>query len=259
MNQSQIIEKVKEAKEYLDIDLYPGNLFGAITKNKSYIDKLNLFLVKQDTGKTSGFIGYVEEVPIICINYKRSIGHQNFTLAHELGHYFLHKGQAMTDTDKEIHGNDVEEIENEANIFAKELLYPENLAKEDIQIIKKKNLFSFEESKYDELGDYINSLCEKYYISFDFAINRLIEIYKYVYKVRYVDYNKIRKFKNYLKPYYKRYTDYMYNTNCDHEFYRPYNPLTSIINSYVDILVKNEKISYQTGQAIVKRSKKLEG
>ncbi len=259
MNQGKIIEKVKEAKEYLGIDLYPGNLFDLITKQKDYIDTLNLLLLKLDIGKTSGFIGYVEDVPTICINYKRSIGHQNFTLAHELGHYFLHRGQAMSDTTREIDGHNVEVIEDEANSFAKELLYPVDLVKEDLKFIKSENLFSFIESDFERLGNYINSLCEKYYISFDFAVNRLVEIYKKVYMISYIDYSKVNKFKNALKPYSARYTEYMYNTHCDHEFYKPYNPLTSIIDSYVNALVQNEKISYQTGQAIVKRSKKLEG
>ncbi len=34
---------------------------------------------------------------LICINYKRPIGHQNFTLAHELGHWLLHNGQSISD------------------------------------------------------------------------------------------------------------------------------------------------------------------
>lgn len=258
MNQGQIIEKVKEAKAYLGIDLYPGNLFDLITKQNNYIDTLNLLIVKLDIGKTSGFIGYVEDFPIICINYKRSIGHQNFTLAHELGHYFLHRGQAMSDTKIEIEGSDVELIENEANSFAKELLYPLEVAKEDLKLIQAEDLFSFNEEDSKKLGDYINSLCEKYYISFDFAVNRLVEIYKKIYRINYIDYSKINKFKKSLKPYSARYTEYMYNTNCNHEFYKPYNPLTSIIDSYVNTLVESEKISYQTGQAIVRRSKKLE-
>lgn len=258
MSQNQIIKKLEEAKEYLDIDLYPGNLFEKITSIDNYIDKLNLLLVKLDIGKTSGFIGYIEEVPIVCINYKRSIGHQNFTLAHELGHYFLHKGISMTDEDSNLSDYNDTDVEKQANVFAKELLYPRELVKNDLVYIKNKDLFSFDKSIYNELGDYINSLCEKYYISFDFAINRLVEIYKTTYHIGFIDYKKIKKFKKSIQPYSERYCDYMYNASCDHEFYKPFNPLTKIIGNYVDILVENKKISPQTGKAIVRRSKKLE-
>lgn len=59
----------------------------------------------------------------------RSPGRRRFVVAHELGHYHLHKRQSYTDTSRELstyrHGN----IETEANLFAAELLMPEFLFK----------------------------------------------------------------------------------------------------------------------------------
>ncbi|MDO9422205.1 MAG: ImmA/IrrE family metallo-endopeptidase [Herminiimonas sp.] len=69
-----------------------------------------------------------------CISYDENVsvpGRINFTIAHELGHYLLHRkqrdafecGQAqMMDYDS----NDSRHIESEANIFASYLLMPRN-------------------------------------------------------------------------------------------------------------------------------------
>ena len=91
--------------------------------------------------KISGFIGYSENgIPIICINYNRPIAHQNFTLAHEIGHYFLHEGLSVSDSNKEINSFRAIGIEKQANEFASELLYPKELFLEDYYEIINENL-----------------------------------------------------------------------------------------------------------------------
>ena len=85
----------------------------------------------------SGMIYVNEGTPIIGVNALHHPNRQRFTIAHECGHLFLHKAQIT----KEVHvdkafpmlmrdsvsaaGVDVMEIE--ANLFAAELLMPENL------------------------------------------------------------------------------------------------------------------------------------
>ena len=84
-------------------------------------------LFKEDIDKLSWFIGYGgNDLAVICINYKRTYGHQNFTLAHELGHWFLHKGVSSS-VDDRVLGYSSDKVELEANDFASELLYPEEL------------------------------------------------------------------------------------------------------------------------------------
>lgn len=53
---------------------------------------------------------------------KQSLTSQRFTLAHELGHYFLHHGSCVRDTYKVMTSNNSKE--QSANNFASELLLP---------------------------------------------------------------------------------------------------------------------------------------
>ncbi|GAE26879.1 hypothetical protein JCM9140_2984 [Halalkalibacter wakoensis JCM 9140] len=162
-------KKLEEARRFFGIENYPGNLFEFFSDYKSVIDKYNLLLFKQDIDKLSGFIGYNNGYTIICVNYKRNIGHQNFTLAHELGHMFLHNGISKSDINPERPGFDTEELE--ANKFASELIYPQNLVNKDFQYIIENDLL--DQENWDELADYINSLCEIYYTSFKFTFYKL--------------------------------------------------------------------------------------
>ena len=85
-----IYEAVNKARAFFEIENYPGDFFSRLEKI-NYIDKYGVLLFKEDIDKLSGFIGYgINDIAVICVNYKRSYGHQNFTLAHEFGHLFLH-------------------------------------------------------------------------------------------------------------------------------------------------------------------------
>ena len=80
---------------------------------------------------------------VIGINANQSPGRRRFTMAHELGHYFLHGGQGHeevhVDHTKDLQiklrspasstGTDEEEVE--ANLFAAELLMPLRFLEED--------------------------------------------------------------------------------------------------------------------------------
>ncbi len=79
-----------------------------------------------------------------AVNKKQHIHRQRFSLAHELGHYFLHKNGVPVDTvsiDNPPTG-DWEEptkdpAETEADIFANELLVPVSMLKEQLKGPKK--------------------------------------------------------------------------------------------------------------------------
>lgn len=180
-----VIEAVNKAREFFNIKDFPGNFF-TLLEQQNYIEKYNLLLFKEDIAKLSGFIGYGEnELSIICINYKRPIGHQNFTLAHELGHWFLHKGQNISDDDRNcIYSSDIKE--KEANEFAAELLYPESLFVQDYFVAIENGLLQNDKRK--ELAIYIDSLCHRYCLSFDMIFRKVL------YKNRQVaQHDKIKK------------------------------------------------------------------
>ncbi|MDO4307672.1 MAG: ImmA/IrrE family metallo-endopeptidase [Eubacteriales bacterium] len=166
-----VIEAVNKARDVFGIKDFPGNFF-ALLEKQNYTEKYRLLLFKEDIDKLSGFIGYGDnEICVICINYQRPIGHQNFTLAHELGHWFMHKGQNISDDDKTC-SYSTEKIEQEANDFAAELLYPERLFKEDFSDIIGKDLLRPDSRK--ALAIYIDKLCHKYCLSFDMVFRKIL-------------------------------------------------------------------------------------
>ncbi|GMO56768.1 MAG: ImmA/IrrE family metallo-endopeptidase [Rickettsiales bacterium] len=82
----------------------------------------------------SGFIDIKEKS--IYINNDDSLERQNFTKAHEFGHYILHSELFKKDPSKQLllregKTNDTKE-EKEANAFASELLIPEHILKKMI-------------------------------------------------------------------------------------------------------------------------------
>lgn len=92
----------------------------------------------------SGFAYQKAGVKYIGINNSESYVRQRFTIAHELGHIFLHRQDPLSyDPSVElIHFRDehsttgTEPKEIEANAFAAELLMPEEVVKKEIQDMK---------------------------------------------------------------------------------------------------------------------------
>lgn len=91
-----------------------------------------------DLKDVSGVLVRSAETAFIGVNVKHSEARRKFTIAHELGHLFLHEGREVR-FDHEFRvslrsgvsstGTDVEEIE--ANFFAASLLMPDYLLKQD--------------------------------------------------------------------------------------------------------------------------------
>ncbi|HTQ40238.1 MAG TPA: ImmA/IrrE family metallo-endopeptidase [Pirellulales bacterium] len=77
----------------------------------------------------SGFLDRRSAVPIIGVNRHHLENRQRFTIAHELGHHFLHSESLYFD-DRVLRFRDAESSEGintdemEANLFAAELLMP---------------------------------------------------------------------------------------------------------------------------------------
>lgn len=242
---SVLAEKIQYARNFFEIKDYPGNFFDII-KLRQDIYRNYFFLFKEDIGKLSGFIGYgANEIGIICINYKRPIGHQNFTLCHELGHMFLHKGELISDSDSYISSKDSKE--KDANAFASELLYPEHFINEDRKVIREKNWLDVENRK--ELANFINSVCHKYCISFDMALRKLL----------YPDCSDMRKVKKEIES-----AIGMTISKCfDADFYKPNDLLPEyqrslepydMMREKLNKLVAEKKISLATAESIKLRN-----
>lgn len=107
----------------------------------------------------SGFILRENGQAILGVNGRHPATRQRFTLAHELGHFFLHDKPLFLDSFtrlrdvKSSKAVDPEEIE--ANAFAAELLMPEEFIYSDIARMKQ-NV---------DLTNLVNTLAEKYLVS----------------------------------------------------------------------------------------------
>jgi len=80
------------------------------------------------------------QAPVIGVNSANSLVRQRFTIAHELGHLRLHKGELILDRLARVNfrdstssaATDTQEIE--ANAFAATLLMPQPLIEEQLQV-----------------------------------------------------------------------------------------------------------------------------
>lgn len=76
----------------------------------------------------SGYLSEDSGVWSIAVNSLHHPRRQRFTIAHELGHYFLHRHHQQSFVDKKLFRNgDSNHMETEANRFAGDILMPEDL------------------------------------------------------------------------------------------------------------------------------------
>jgi Zn-dependent peptidase ImmA (M78 family) len=119
---------------------------------------------KRFDNETSGFV-YVDpdtHKATIGLNVSHTKTRQRFTLAHELGHYFLHKsangGLHVDDRDffvrfRNDHSADgSDKDEREANAFAAELLMPRTFLQNDIANVGDELSLSADETFLGELA-----------------------------------------------------------------------------------------------------------
>lgn len=254
---NKIYKMIEIARKEFKIDHFPGNFFNHIIKNKNYIEENGLVLFKQDLGEdTSGFIYYTSKNrACICINYKCSIGHQNFTLAHEIGHMYLHKGVSYNDDDNTLKLSNKDIIEEEANEFAAELLYPMQYLKQDIKYVYDNELLN--SGNEFKLGDFINECVKKYHISFRFALLRIL--FNSSYKDNHCVLKKVEEVIDLIGPLNKRYEKEMYCFTENNSFYMPFIGILEKQREIGRVLVDKNEMGYASVNAIIEKSQELEG
>jgi Zn-dependent peptidase ImmA (M78 family) len=122
-------------------------------------------------GDLSGFLYRDKNKAVIGVNTHHAPARQNFTIAHELGHFLLHE-QEKLHVDHEFRvrlRNDVsskgtDEAEREANHFAAALLMPKTFLEKDLK-----------DEEYVDLFDegFLYNLARKYGVSTQALVNRL--------------------------------------------------------------------------------------
>ena len=143
----------KCAEELLDTK----NLFNAPVNLDNLAKKLGIRVEHEDLeNEVSGFLVAKEGRSTVVLNKNHPPNRKRFTLAHEIGHYVLHKelDEVFLDANltyfrsKDYSGAD-SQIEREANCFAAELLMPKRII---AKLIKDNNMDISDESDFSNLA-----------------------------------------------------------------------------------------------------------
>lgn len=157
MDRNEIIKKAKDFCDTHHIDNYPVNIVSlcashGITVFEEYLPpNVSGFIVVQK----ENFAKYGTN-RVIVVNFADSANRRRFTIAHELAHYLLHSkdDQVFAHRDAGQNGG----IENEANIFASNILMPEELVKKAL-------------SQIDDIARIAPPSLKANYISLNFAVS----------------------------------------------------------------------------------------
>lgn len=126
-------------KKAQDNGLYIDNAL----KIKDVISTFNDIEIKYEVmdASKSGSLSYINGKWVMSINSNHNIKRQRFTMAHELGHYMLHKGKNTEFVDTTFfRSSEMDSIEYHANEFASRLLMPEEIVRKLIDEDKIKNI-----------------------------------------------------------------------------------------------------------------------
>jgi len=150
-------------------------------------EKLKVKLIKKPFSSKGlyGFIGYKYGQFIIVINTNKSLGAQNFTLAHEIYH-LLHQREEIKKNTFIDSENGTERIQEKlADLFAIELLMPEEEFKLSISDILNKDVNALVNTDIVKLQNY-------YGVDYIAITKRLLEL-KNITEEKYMELNKILK------------------------------------------------------------------
>lgn len=90
-------------------------------------ESIGILVKEADIGRQQGFFRYIDDVPCIFISSRLNVFQRLIVCAHELGHFFLHSEIAKEKVLREFGMFNMKDlVENEANVFAAELLIDEN-------------------------------------------------------------------------------------------------------------------------------------
>ncbi|CAN5432621.1 ImmA/IrrE family metallo-endopeptidase [soil metagenome] len=122
-------EKARKEAEKL---LKDNSILDAPVPVNQIAENLSLELLRGSfiEAQVAGFIDL--DMSLIVVNEKDSLNRQVFTIAHEIGHFVMHKERLREDASMAIMyrkpiGGEADPYEQEANAFAANLLVPEDL------------------------------------------------------------------------------------------------------------------------------------
>ena len=131
-----ITTPAQEPKLWGDVDAIvkdlsaQGFINGSVVDIEKIIKSKGVGIVYDDTldSSTSGYLRKTNGNWVIGVNKKHHPKRRRFTLAHEFGHFILHKNEDMVFEDEVLFRDEnLTAIEYAANRFAAELLMPQDL------------------------------------------------------------------------------------------------------------------------------------
>lgn len=141
----------------------------AVPVDVNFLAKQESIFIREEAleDNVSGMLVIKDEQSIIVVNANHHPNRQRFTIAHELGHYFLHRKLSSVFFDesllffrdeKSAQGTKFQEIE--ANTFAAELLMPEKVLREKLSQEPLDALDDVEQSAFGELAAELQVSCQ---------------------------------------------------------------------------------------------------
>lgn len=160
MNNEKIEKIVEKLQDKLGIKTAPVPL-------EDVAEKLGLKIKRAPSDDFSGLLLRKDGRALIGINSNESHTRQRFTVAHELGHYFLHDTQdAFVDYRDNQVGGVRSSRERQANRFAAAFLMPQAMLAADVKKLCKKGIFDPE----------VEALAKKYDVSKEAMNYRIINL-----------------------------------------------------------------------------------
>lgn len=161
MTKTQIEEYVENFHKRNEIKSIPVQV-------EKLVEDLGLMLRRAPSEDFSGLLLRKNGTAVIGINSDESYVRQRFSIAHELGHYFLHESKDVFVDYRDNKTNIVRTPkEKEANTFAAALLMPRSKIINDAKKVFKNNSVCEED---------IEKLAKKYEVSKDAMTYRLLNI-----------------------------------------------------------------------------------
>ena len=141
---------------------------------------INIQIHEEELGEISGLIFREGSQVVIGVNNKHHENRKRFTIAHELGHFYLH-GQNPLFVDKvfavklrdQVSSEAVSLDEIEANAFAAELLMPTQMLRKDLQQLSSDVLDYAADGSLDEV---LSRLAKIYQVSKQAMTIRLVNL-----------------------------------------------------------------------------------
>ncbi|RHJ07003.1 metallopeptidase ImmA [Bacillus sonorensis] len=98
-------------------------------------DIQNIYILKNDLGQANGLLQHDKATDQYLIHINENLQHQQFVIAHELGHYFLHKRLNIF---KVVNCSKVlkDKLELQASLFASELILTDKMLNEALPYIQ---------------------------------------------------------------------------------------------------------------------------